>query len=198
VTALQALGLAPSSSAALGDKWRTSTRRRLTHPPYATREHLQPRTGIASEHDRLLELLSEVIALRRIGFFRYLTDGDLSRLARIGRHRSFAPGEGMVGKGSDRGGFFVILSGAAEVETGGAVHVLGPIDFFGEMALLAGSPRTATVRAVQPVQTMVFEAMAFRPFLIENPSVAVTLLERGAADRINEAQARLEADRAWR
>jgi CRP-like cAMP-binding protein len=91
----------------------------------------------------------------------------------------------MVEKGSDRGGFFVILSGAAEVETGGAVHVLGPGDFFGEMALLAGSPRTATVRAVQPFQTMVFEAMAFRPFLIENPSVAVTVLE-GAADRLNE------------
>ena len=41
------------------------------------------------------------------------------------------------------------------------------------------------------------EAMHFRAFLIENASVAVTLLE-GVADRLNAAQQRLEADRAWR
>lgn len=69
----------------------------------------------------------------------------------------------MVEKGSERGGMFVILSGAAEVETGSAVHVLGPGDFFGEMAPLAGSRRTATVRATQPVIAMVFETIAFRP-----------------------------------
>lgn len=142
------------------------------------------------------ELPPEVAALRRIGFFAYLTDADLSRLARIGRRRSFAAGEAIVERDSDRGGLFVILSGAAEVEAGGAVHVLGPGDFFGEMALLAGSRRTATVRATQPVQAMVFEAMYFRPFLIENPSVAVTLLE-GVAERLAEAQERLDADRAW-
>ena len=66
-------------------------------------------------------------------------------------------------------------------------------DFFGEMALLAGSRRTATVRATEPVQAMVFEAMHFRPFLIENPSVAVTLLE-GVADRLNAVQERLDAE----
>jgi CRP-like cAMP-binding protein len=64
------------------------------------------------------------------------------------------------------------------------------------MALLATSHRTATLRATEPVQAMVFEPIYFRPFLIENPSVAVTLLEV-LADRLNAAQARLEADRAW-
>ena len=43
---------------------------------------------------------------------------------------------------------------------------------------------------------MVFEPMYFRPFLIENPSVAVTILE-GVVRRLNDAQARLEGDRAW-
>lgn len=46
-------------------------------------------------------------------------------------------------------------------------------------------------------RTMVLEAMHFRAFLIENSSVAVTLLE-GVVDRLNAAQQRLEADRAWR
>jgi CPA2 family monovalent cation:H+ antiporter-2 len=156
----------------------------------------RPIGAVATDQVPMPELPSGVAALRRISFFRYLTDGDLSRLARIGRRRSFAAGEAMVEKDSDQGGLFVILSGGAEVETGGAVHVLAPGDFFGEMALLAGSRRTATVRATGLVQAMVFEAMSFRAFLIENPSVAVTLLE-GVADRLNEAQERLDADRAW-
>jgi CRP-like cAMP-binding protein len=142
------------------------------------------------------DLSPDLIALRRIRFFRYLTDADLSRLARIAQRRSYAADEVMVEKGSDRGGLFVVLSGAAEVEAGAAVHLLGPGDFFGEMALLEGSVRTATVRATQPVQAMVFETMDFRAFLIENPSVAVTLLE-GIAERLHEAQDRLDADRAW-
>ena len=141
------------------------------------------------------ELPPEAAALRRIGFFEGLTDADVRRLARIGRRRTFAPGETIVEKDSDRGGLFVILSGAAEVEAGGAVHVLTSGDFFGEMALLAGTPRTATVRAKESVNVMVFEMMYFRPFLIENPSVAVTLLE-GVAERLNAAQERLDAERA--
>jgi potassium efflux system protein len=153
--------------------------------------------GAMREVDWPQELPAEVEALRRIGFFKNLTDADLRRVARIGRRRTYAPGEAIVEKDSERGGLFVILSGAAEVEAGGAVHTLTSGDFFGEMALLAGTRRTATVRATEPVQAMVFEMMYFRPFLIENPSVAVTLLE-GVADRLHAAQERLDAERAWR
>jgi CRP-like cAMP-binding protein len=94
-------------------------------------------------------------------------------------------------------GSALLRSTGYEVEAGGAVHTLGPGDFFGELALLARSRRTATVLATEPVEAMVLEAMHFRAFLIENPSVAVTLLE-GVVDRLNAAQQRLEADRAWR
>ena len=53
-----------------------------------------------------------------------------------------------------------------------------------------GTRQTATVRATEPVEAMVFEMMDFHPFLIENPSVAVTLLEE-VAQRLNAAQDRL-------
>ena len=158
-------------------------------------ESERPR-GVGPGEGSMPELPSEVAALRRIKFFEELTDADLSRLARIGQRRSYAAGDAIVEKDSDRGGFFVLLSGEAEVEAGGTFHVLSSGDFFGETALLAGSRRTATVRATEPVQAMVFDPIYFRPFLIENPSVAVTLLEV-LADRLNAAQARLEADRAW-
>lgn len=152
--------------------------------------------GVGPEEGSVPELPSEVAALRRIRFFEELTDADLSRLARIGQRRSYAAPDAIVEKDSDRGGFFVLLSGEAEVEAGGTVHVLSSGDFFGELALLAGSRRTATVRARGPVEAMVFEPIYFRAFLIENPSVAVTLLEV-LAERLNAVQTRLEADRAW-
>jgi CRP-like cAMP-binding protein len=144
----------------------------------------------------VMELSSEVASLRRIEFFEELTDADLLRLARMGQRRSYAAGDTLVEKDSDRGGFFVLLSGEAKVEAGGTLHVLAPGDFFGETALLAVSRRTATVRATEPVQVMTLEPTYFRPFLIENPSVAVTILEE-VVRRLNAAQARLEGDRAW-
>src|SRR2546426_3011488 len=107
------------------------------------------------------ELPAEVAALRRVPFLRDLTSDDLDRLATIGRRRAYPAGEDIVRKGDVEGGLFVILSGSATVETGGAVHTLGAGAFFGEMALLAGTPRTATVPAAEPVEAMTFDAMYF-------------------------------------
>jgi CRP-like cAMP-binding protein len=131
---------------------------------------------------------ADFVELRRISFFRFLTDDDIARLARLGVRRSYAAGDPIVQEGSDRGGFFVILSGTAKADAGGVTHQLGIGDFFGEMALLVKARRSATVVAVEAVEAMVFEAIDFRAFLIENPSVAVTVLE-GVAGRLASAQA---------
>lgn len=137
------------------------------------------------------ELSPGAQALRRVRFFEDLTDGDLERIAHIGERRSFEAGQPIVEKDSDRGGLFIIVSGAAQVEAGGAAHALGPGDFVGEMALLAGIRRTATVTATEPSEALVIEAMYFKPFLMENPSVAVALLE-GVAARLREVQDRID------
>ena len=137
------------------------------------------------------ELPAEVEALRKIPFFEELTPEDLERIARIGQRRTFAPGQAMVTKNQAESGLFVLLSGTASVEAGGQIHELRPGDFFGEMALLSGRPRSATVTATEPVEAMVLEAMYFRPFLIKNPSVAVTILG-GVVDRLREVQERIE------
>ena len=138
------------------------------------------------------ELAPEVEALRRIPFFEGLTPEDLSRIATIGERRSFEAGQAIVAKSDVGGGLFVILSGSATVEAGGKAHTLGPGGFFGEMALLAGRPRSATVVAAEAVEAMVLDAMYFRPFLIKNPSVAVTILE-GVVERLREVQDRIDA-----
>jgi CRP-like cAMP-binding protein len=137
------------------------------------------------------ELPPEVEALRRVPFFEELTPEDLGRIARIGARRSYSAGQAIVAKDDVGGGLFVILSGSATVEAGGKAHHLGAGDFFGEMALLAGKPRSATVTAAETVEVMTLEATYFRPFLIKNPSVAVTLLE-GLAARLREVQERID------
>ena len=137
----------------------------------------------------------EAAALRKVPFFEGLTPEDLDRLARIGRKRQFAAGESIVVEGQIGGGLFIILSGSASLQAGGKTHTLGPGQFFGEMALLAGKPRSATVTAAEPVETLTLETMYFRPFLNKNPSVAVTILEV-VAERLREVQDRIDRTQA--
>jgi CRP-like cAMP-binding protein len=137
------------------------------------------------------DLPAEVEALRRVPFFEDLTPEDLDRIAKIGRRRSYASGEPIVRKDDVGGGLYILLSGSATVQVGGKQHTLGPGQFFGEMALLSRRPRSATVIAAEPVEAMAIEAMYFKPFLVKNPSVAVTLLE-GVAERLREVQDRVD------
>jgi CRP/FNR family cyclic AMP-dependent transcriptional regulator len=136
-------------------------------------------------------LAPEVEALRAVPFFADLTPEDLARLARIGEKRTYGTGQEIVRKDEEGVALYVILSGSATVTAGGKEHMLEPGDFFGEMALLEGSKRTATVTAVEPVEAMVIEATYFRPFLIKNASVTVTILE-GVTRRLREVQDRID------
>ena len=136
-------------------------------------------------------MANDVEVLRNVRFFEELTDEDLARVAKIGQRRSFGSGEALVERDSDRGGLFVLLSGRASVEVGGASHELGPGDFFGEMALLGHTRRSASVTASEPVEALVIETIYFDPFLIQNPSVAVAILH-GVVERLREVQDRVD------
>ena len=130
-------------------------------------------------------------ALRKVRFFEELTDDDLERVAKLGQRRRYAAGDAPVERDSDRGGLFVILSGTASVDVGGATHQLGSGDFFGEMALLGRTRRSASVTATEPVEALVIETIYFDPFLIQNPSVAVAILH-GVVERLREVQERID------
>ena len=109
--------------------------------------------GVAEEVRR--ELLS-VAELRRMAPFQGLDDADAARLLSGASWRSFAPGERIVKQGDEADSFFVVSSGQVEVVEGRRViRRLGQGAYFGEIALLIESPRTATVRAV--TQTHVIE-----------------------------------------
>ena len=76
-------------------------------------------------------------------------------------------------------GLFVILDGSADVTIGGRKKAtLGPGDFFGEIALLDGGPRTATVTAKTDVNLFGLTEWVFRGLMMEHPSIALKTLQR--------------------
>ena len=87
-------------------------------------------------------------------------------------------------------GFFIITEGSAAVSIGGdVIRVLGPGDYFGEMALIHGETRSATVTAKTELECLTISAWAFKSFVQGQPQVAWVLLE-ALVQRLLEANAR--------
>jgi voltage-gated potassium channel len=89
----------------------------------------------------------------------------------------------VVLEGTRGSSFFFIVDGAAEVTVAGTrVAEFGPGDFFGEMALLGATARTATVTATSRLKLLVVETPGFAAFMRAAPSAAF-MLSRAAVER---------------
>jgi len=116
-------------------------------------------------------------SLRDIPLFADLSDRDRKRLAASMKEMSFAAGDEVVAQGKGGVGFFVILEGRARVTRDGEeVGMLGAGDYFGEMALIDGDDRTASVHADEPLRCAAMTSWIFRPFVKDHPDVAWALL----------------------
>jgi CRP-like cAMP-binding protein len=119
--------------------------------------------------------------LRGVDLFSDVSDKDLRVIAASMKRRAFAPGDEIVSEGEGGVGFFFVESGSVAVsQDGGRLATLGKGDHFGEIALLAGAHRTATVTADSEVVCWGMPAWNFRPLVREQQSVTVKLLERMA------------------
>ena len=96
------------------------------------------------------EVTVGLTALERAPLFAGLDREHLEEVLAVGRRASFQPGQAIVERGDPGDAMYILLGGAAEVDVGGRFHRLERGDFFGEMAVLAGKPREATVKAVEP------------------------------------------------
>ncbi|HET6171850.1 MAG TPA: cyclic nucleotide-binding domain-containing protein [Gaiellales bacterium] len=116
--------------------------------------------------------------LRGVPLFSDVSDKDLHTIAVSMRRRVFVPGEGIVAEGEGGIGFFFVEKGSVAItQTGERRATLGPGDHFGEIALLSGAERTATVSADSDVVCWGMPAWNFRPLVREQPSVTMKLLE---------------------
>ncbi len=128
--------------------------------------------------------------LRRVPLFSGLSDPELESVARSARGRTFAPGETVAREGESGVGFFVIERGEATVSVGGEeVGRLRPGDYFGEIALIADTDRTATVTADSELRCYGLTRWEFRPLVETNAQVAWKLLE-AVAKKVRDAEQR--------
>jgi CRP-like cAMP-binding protein len=131
--------------------------------------------------------------LEQVPLFEQLPKRHLRRVAGLATTKRFAPGSSIIRAGERGDAFYVLLDGEAHARprTGRAVK-LGPGDFFGEMALLDGSPRSASVDAVTEVLTMRVGRSAFAKLLRQEPAITTALLV-GLANRVRRLERKTPA-----
>jgi CRP-like cAMP-binding protein len=139
---------------------------------------------------------SLVRSLSGVPLFGSLSKQDLRAVAKLAELRQYADGVAVVRLGGQDGGMHVVLGGRGLVRpAAGPERSLGPGDFFGELALVDGAPRAATVVAVGHLTTALIGGAGFRRTLREEPLVAVGLLP-GLVGLIRELQSRMPAESA--
>jgi CRP/FNR family transcriptional regulator len=115
--------------------------------------------------------------LKRVPLFAGLDDKELEEIASSMRERRFKAGDTVTQEGAGGVGFFVVEEGEAEVTVGGAPKgSVGPGDYFGEIALINESPRTATLTARTDMLCYGMTPWDFRPLVESNSTIAWKLL----------------------
>ncbi|MAC26148.1 MAG: hypothetical protein CMH59_06675 [Myxococcales bacterium] len=131
------------------------------------------------EHEAEARVDERDRALKRVDFLRALPDEARHRLAEGTHTRMYAPGETIIVEGEAGEELFIVRSGEVRVEIGRRkrheVARLGPGQFFGEMSLMTGEHRKASVRAVRESEILVIDREALRPVLEEAPELAETI-----------------------
>lgn len=121
-------------------------------------------------------------ALKSAPMFAELKPSDLKRVAKLMAEMQFAAGSVVIKEGDQADGLFVVSSGKLEAvrgESAGHVQPLatyGPGDFFGEMALFQGFPRSATVHVIEDSECLMLSRRDFMAELKEHPQIAVGML----------------------
>jgi CRP/FNR family transcriptional regulator, cyclic AMP receptor protein len=116
--------------------------------------------------------------LKRVPIFEGLDDRELERIAGSMKQRTFRAGDTVTTEGRGGVGFFVIEDGEARVTIhGDERRRLGPGDYFGEVALLTDSPRTATITAESELRCYGMTSWDFKPLVESHGSIAWKLLQ---------------------
>jgi CRP-like cAMP-binding protein len=123
-----------------------------------------------------------VETLTRVPLFEELDAGELESVAALMNEANVPAGSAVTAEGGAADGFFVIESGEVDVTAQGeSVATLRAGDYFGEIALLAGSQRVATVTARTDVRCWALTPWDFRTLVEANPSIAWKVIEAMAA-----------------
>jgi CRP-like cAMP-binding protein len=144
--------------------------------------------------------MQRLLALRRVSLLSGLSLERLQAVERIATEAEYLKGEVIVREGEPGDELYLLVEGAVDVVKDAGtpaearVNTLGAGGYFGEMAVLDGSPRSATVLAASDARVLVLAGARLRELVHEMPDLAFDLL-RVLAERIRRAEERLASER---
>jgi CRP/FNR family cyclic AMP-dependent transcriptional regulator len=122
--------------------------------------------------------------LKRVPLFAHCSKRELGAIGEIADEIDLKEGKELTRQGKPGREFFVLIEGTADViKNDRKLSTLNPMDFFGEIALIQQSPRTATVKATSPVRALVITERNFRRLMTEQPEIQRKVLA-ALADRV--------------
>jgi CRP-like cAMP-binding protein len=142
--------------------------------------------------------------LARVELFREMNDGERRVLAESLRYAPFMKGELMTRQGAEAHWLYILTKGSAEVivSTDAGIHktvaILHAGDFFGEMSLLTGEPRSASLKALEESECYRLDRKAFDDILHGRPEIAHYLSELLARRKVEIEAVRHDLDAAAR
>jgi len=139
-----------------------------------------------------------LVVLRNVPLFSGLDQAELEKLSRVAGRRRATRGEFIVRAGDVTDALYILLNGSAKVtncdEEGREIilAMLGPGEFFGEMGLIDGSPRSANVVAQEACELLLMSKADFQRCMQDNFQVALKLM-RILVQRLREADRKIES-----
>ncbi|MGE5226873.1 MAG: Crp/Fnr family transcriptional regulator [Planctomycetaceae bacterium] len=122
-------------------------------------------------------MAATIETLREVPLFAGIADADLKRILEIGKEVTHTAGRPVLEADQSGVGLHVILSGQASIHVGGAeVGRFGPGEYFGEMSVIDGRPRSASVVADTDLVTFAIPAWNFERLMEQHPSIMRALL----------------------
>ena len=132
--------------------------------------------------------------LRKVDYFKTLSDFELRQLMEAGVRRWYPESATLFKEGEPGDAFYVVLSGEVDISAKSKGHLTALKDgqFFGEMALLLGIPRSATARTTKESLLFVIDQPRLKKLLERNPTLASALVEAMGPHQEELAQRRKE------
>jgi CRP/FNR family cyclic AMP-dependent transcriptional regulator len=120
----------------------------------------------------MLRKNAKIELLKRVPLFERCSKAELGEIAMLADELDLPTARDITKQGATGKEFIILIQGEAEVVRGlRVVNELGPGDFVGEIALVSGKPRTATVRTRGPARVLVVGASGFRALMRDVPSI---------------------------
>ncbi len=120
----------------------------------------------------MLRKNAKIELLKRVPLFERCSQRELGQIAMLADELDLPSARDLTREGASGFEFIILVEGEADVVRGvRVVNELGPGDFVGEIALVSGKPRTATVRTRGPARVLVITASGFRTLMHDVPSI---------------------------